>query len=78
MFTISALAVTAAVLIYPIAIESEAHLTPHEYGPGYVLGWLAIFVFLASSLCMCLDEIMRGITKGYLAVQKHRNINTRV
>ena len=39
-----------------IVIEDEDGL--HSFGVGYGVGWGAAFFFLASSICMCLDELI--------------------
>ena len=61
---VSALACTAALITYPLAIESDKIHLDHTYGYGYGLGWGSSFFFFASAICMTLDDIIKEMAKG--------------
>ncbi|KAK2143941.1 hypothetical protein LSH36_798g01048 [Paralvinella palmiformis] len=64
IYLICALATAAALVVYPVAIEVKEDLSEHSFGVGYGLGWVASMFFLASALCMCLDDLVRAFARG--------------
>lgn len=63
-FLISAISAGAALIIYPIYIETDNKIGSHTYGSGYGLGWGGAFFFLTAALCMSLDELVRESSKA--------------
>lgn len=60
----SAISTGAALIIYPVAMESNNSSSAHQYGPGYGLGWGSAFFFLAAAFCMSLDDLVRESSKA--------------
>uniref|UniRef100_K1QJR7 Endoglucanase n=1 Tax=Magallana gigas TaxID=29159 RepID=K1QJR7_MAGGI len=58
IFLVCAISTGAALIIYPVAMESNNSSSAHQYGPGYGLGWGSAFFFLAAAFCMSLDDLM--------------------
>ncbi|XP_061163624.1 endoglucanase 4-like [Saccostrea echinata] len=59
IFLVCAISTGAALIIYPVAMESNDSSSSHQYGPGYGLGWGSAFFFLAAAFCMSLDDLVR-------------------
>ena len=61
---VSALSCVAALVVYPVALVVDEDSTVHTFGVGYGLGWVSAVFFLASALCMCLDDLVRAVARG--------------
>ena len=72
LYIFSALSCVGSLIIYPLGITLEKLVGAHSYGFGYGLGWGAAFFFLAAAICMCLDDVVRGISKGFCCCRKSR------
>ncbi|KAK2188141.1 hypothetical protein NP493_143g02020 [Ridgeia piscesae] len=65
IYIICAASFAASLVLYPFVTELERNLsTSHAYGHGYLAGWIATLVFLASSFFLCLDDIFRLTVRG--------------
>ncbi|XP_062582937.1 uncharacterized protein LOC134244697 [Saccostrea cucullata] len=64
IFLVCAISTGAALIIYPVAMESNDSSSSHQYGPGYGLGWGSAFFFLAAAFCMSLDDLVRESAKA--------------
>lgn len=64
IFLVCAISTGAALIIYPVAMESNNSSSAHQYGPGYGLGWGSAFFFLAAAFCMSLDDLVRESSKA--------------
>ena len=50
---------TIALIVYAVAISTDATIGSHTYGSGYGLGWGGTAFYYAASFCMSLDELVR-------------------
>ena len=73
LFPFAALSCVGSLLIYPLGITIENEIGHHTYGYGYGLGWGAAFFNLAAAICMCLDDVVRAVTKGFCCCRKKQS-----
>lgn len=65
IYLICALACSAALVTYPVALQIGPKLPEHSYGFGYGLGWGASICFLAAAICMSVDDMVRHLSERW-------------